>query len=244
MSRCCVVIPACNEAASIRALVQSLDGRADRIIVVDDGSTDGTAGEIADLPVEVVSHARSQGKGAALTSGIRAAAWDEAPQWIATIDADGQHDPDQLAALLACSQSHPDALVLGVRAGKAKQAPWSRRFANAIADFFISWAARQRISDTQTGLRVYPGPTLLALMQQGLIRSPGFGWETEALIELALAGTPIREVAVPAIYNHAGSPSHYRPTRDSAIITLLVARRLLARGLDPAGFIRSRRRDQ
>jgi glycosyltransferase involved in cell wall biosynthesis len=237
-----VVVPAFNEAASIRALIRRLEQQADRIIVVDDGSTDGTANEVADRAVTLIRHEHNQGKGAALTSGIRAATASDAAAWIATVDGDGQHNPEQLTTLLAYCRQYPDALVLGARTGKATHAPWSRRFANGVADFFISWAAQQRVTDTQTGLRVYPAAALIALMDQGRIRSSGFGWEAEALIELARAGTPIIEVTVAAIYNHSGSPSHYRPARDSAIITLLVGRRLLARGLDPVGLLRSRRK--
>lgn len=242
MSGLAIVVPAYNEAASIRRLVESLVGQAEHIIVVDDGSTDGTADAVSDLAVTLLRNERNRGKGAALARGIRAAAADETVDRVATVDADGQHDPTQLTPLATASLAHPRALILGARTGKSQRAPRARRLANGIADFFIAWAARQPVADTQTGLRVYPLDRLVALMDRGRLRSTGFGWEAEALIELARAGTPIVQVEVPAIYNHTGSPSHYRPALDSAIMTLLVGRRLLARGLDPIGLIRSRRK--
>jgi glycosyltransferase involved in cell wall biosynthesis len=234
------VIPVYNETASIGQLVDDVVVQADITIVVDDGSTDDTAASLATRPVTVVRHRTNRGKGAALQTGLQAAI-SYAPRWIATLDGDGQHTPSDLARVIAAARTNPDAVITGARADKAGTAPAARRIANGIADFFISWAARQRLTDTQSGLRVYPGPVIEGLIQSGGAKAVGFGWEAESLIELCRAGASVVAVPINAIYAHSASASHYRPARDSAVITAIVARKILARGLDPVGLVRALR---
>jgi len=236
-----VLVPVHNEAGSIRAVVESLQALADRIVVIDDGSSDDSSARLADLPVRRLRHEANRGKGAALTTGIEAALQD-GPRWIATIDGDGQHRARDIERLLSAAQAAPDAVILGSRVGKSAHAPLPRRIGNEIADFFISWAARQRITDTQTGLRLYPAGALRELAASGRAQASGFGWEAEALIEIAREGWPIKAIEVDAIYGDGGASSHYQPAADSARITLLVGRRIVASGFDPIGLIRSLRR--
>lgn len=235
-----IVIPAFNEAATIGAIAGAclaLPGRP-RVIVVDDGSTDATAVLAAEAGAELLPQAANRGKGDSLRRGMRAALAGGAG-WIVTLDADGQHRPEDIPRLLAVAARWPGAVVIGARAGA--DAPRARRVANRIADFWVSWAARQQVADSQSGFRVYPA-TLAAVLVAGAGRAERFAFESEALIEAGRRGLRIVAVPIPAIYAAGLRASHFRPVVDIARIVRMVAGRLLARGMDPVGLWRSLRR--
>jgi glycosyltransferase involved in cell wall biosynthesis len=234
VDRWVAVIPAFNEAETVGDLIRRVRAQLPDVIVVDDGSGDATAAEARRLDVRLVRHARNAGKGISLIDGLRAAreaGFDAA----VTLDADGQHRARDIPRLQQVTGRH--TLVLGSRLQDAARMPRARRIANRIAGFFISWAAGQRIGDTQCGLRVYPTDLVEALGIKG--RRHGFVFESEVLIEAARQGWRIVEVPVPAVYPaRAPRHSYYRPVVDTAAITVMVAGKLLVRGLDPAALVR------
>ena len=241
--RVAIVIPAFNEAPTIGALVTdclALPGRP-RVIVVDDGSTDPTAVCAAEAGAELLVQGTNRGKGDSLRRGMRAALAGGA-SWIVTLDADGQHRPEDVPLLLAAAAAWPGHVVIGARRGPgADLVPRARRIANRVADFWVSWAARQPVPDSQSGFRVYPG-ALAAVLAQGGKRAEHFAFESEALIEAGRRGCGFVAVPIPAIYGPALRASHFRPVVDIARIVRMVALRLLARGMDPVGLWRSLRR--
>ncbi|MDQ2804659.1 MAG: glycosyltransferase family 2 protein [Pseudomonadota bacterium] len=234
-----VVIPALNEAATIGPIVAACLEIAGvgRVIVVDDGSSDATAVNAAQAGAEVVRHSSRRGKGASLALGFQAALATGARR-IVTLDGDGQHRPEDIAPLLACSAAWPDAVVIGSRTGHGAGAPRARVAANRVADFWVSWAARQAIEDSQSGFRIYPAGLLGRLRGRRL--AAGFAFESEILIAAGRMGLRIFTVDIPAIY--AGHrASHFRPVADITCIVLMVAGKLLQRGMDPLGLWRSLR---
>jgi glycosyltransferase involved in cell wall biosynthesis len=238
--RVCIVIPAYQEAATIGEIVgrcrSSLPSAS--VIVVNDGSCDNTGDIAARKGAAVLRHPANQGKGASLMKGMRAAV-AEGATCVATLDGDGQHRPEDLPRLLACSQAWPGHIVLGSRRASGRAAPRVRFIANRVADFWISWAARHPIDDSQCGFRVYPGEFVrLIAARPPLAR--GFAFESEILIEAGRMGFPTISVAIPTIYgNGLLRPSHFRPVVDVTRIVLMVAGKLLAWGMDPAGLWRS-----
>jgi len=233
------VIPAYNEAATIRAVAERTLAQLPEVIVVDDGSTDGTADRLASLPVTLVRNPRKLGKSASLWRGISLALADGA-QAVVTLDADGQHRPEDIPRLLAAHHRDPAALVVGARLHDGAGIPAERYYANRFANFWIAWAAGQRVQDSQSGFRVYPAPLLLALPPR-VRRAASFVFESEALIEAGRRGTRLEWVPIPAIYQPRGRPSHFRPIVDVALITRMVAWKLISRGLDLRGLFRSLR---
>lgn len=227
------VIPAYNEANTIREVARATLKQGVRVIVVDDGSHDATTDQLSDLPVELVTHKHNQGKAAALFSGFEHALRSGA-EAVITLDADGQHRPEDIPRLLGCYDHGARDIVIGARSGDA---PRLRRFANRFADFWISWAAGYRIVDTQTGFRVYPAQLL---RECRLPHGPdnGFVFESEVLIEAAYRGFYSKGVDIASIYRPGARASHYRPWRDTWRITRMVAGKLLKRGLYPQGLIR------
>src|SRR5207253_3200499 len=131
------------------------------VIVVDDGSSDRTA-ELATMAgAIVVAHAKNEGKGRALRTGL-AEADRRGHRAAVTIDADGQHPTDE-AIRLASVDLDADALVLGIRDLKGAGAPRPNQISNAISNGFLSLFSRKLLADTQCGLRRYPLPLTLSL---------------------------------------------------------------------------------
>jgi len=232
-----VVIPAYNEAATIAAVIARARHHARWIIVVDDGSTDGTGALAEQSAVTLLRHEHNRGKAAALWHGMSHALQHGATV-IITLDADAQHRPEDIPRLVAVSRRQPECIVIAARVRGREQVPGPRRFANRMANFWISWAAGHPIADTQSGFRLYPAAVLSAV-RVPYSRRHGFVFESEILIEAAAAGYFTTAVPVEAIYSTNARPSHYRPARDTWRIVRMVATKLLRRGLYPQGLLRA-----
>jgi UDP:flavonoid glycosyltransferase YjiC (YdhE family) len=237
--RSVVVIPAYNEAGTIGAVAARALAQVPDVIVVDDGSRDGTAEALQNVPVKILRHDRNLGKAAALWSGMQEAIARGATA-IITLDGDGQHEPESIPALLALHRRNPDAIIIGSRLHDGRAIPMARYLANRVANFWLSWAAGQPIADSQSGFRLYPA-ILLSSLALSCDRTKGFVFESELLIEAGRRGIPIRSIPVSAVYGRHLRRSHFRQVRDIARITRMVARKLLARRMDLPGLLRSRR---
>lgn len=230
------LIPAYNEAKTIRDQLDRTLRFVGHAILVDDGSTDGTADLVNHPKVLVKRQPENLGKGESLISGFEIAR-DAGYDYVITLDADGQHRPEDIPYLLV--RANADTIVVGSRMSQAHLIPKGRYRANQTANFFISWAAGQWIQDTQCGFRVYPiGLFDRIPLKRG--RRSGFVTESEILIEASRAGYRVVTVPVPALYEAVlKRPSHFRPVRDIAAIVLMVTGKLLARWTYPSGLVRS-----
>ena len=219
-----VVIPAYNEAATIRDVAQRARQQAELVIVVDDGSTDGTADALADLDVVLLRNDRNLGKAASLRRGA-----DEAMRRgavaIVTLDGDGQHCPEDIAALLRAWRATPERIVIGSRLHLRSHIPPARYWANRVGNFWIGLAAGYAIADSQSGFRVYPA-RLLREARVRCDRARSFVFESEILIEAARLGVRALCVPVQVLYSSRARASHFRPVLDFARIARMVAWRL------------------
>lgn len=214
------LIPAYDAAATLGAVVRGARDHVARVVVVDDGSRDGTAAAAVAAGAEVVSHAANAGKGAALRTGLSVLAHDGVARAL-TLDADGQHLPHQIPVLLAASDAAPDAFVVGVRKKAGHHIRRINRFGNWFADRALRAIARQPIPDTQSGFRIYPVATTLGLPTVG----DRFDFETEILLRAARRG--LRVIGVPVEVHYppvAERVSHYRVGRDTYRIVRTVLR--------------------
>lgn len=232
-----IAIPAYEEARTISVLAQQALAYCPRVIVVDDGSSDGTATQLQDLPVTLLVHHVNQGKAASLCTAFEHALAHGA-NCVITLDGDGQHDPADLPVLLAAWQCHPERIVIGSRLHDRTQFPPARYRANRFACFWISWAAGHPIADSQSGFRVYPREVMRIALEGGA-RAKRFTFESEILVEAAHLGYPTLAVAIPGRYPANARPSHFRPVIDIAKIVVMVAGRLLRQGMAPLGLWRS-----
>lgn len=232
-----IAIPAYEEASTIRTLAISALALCPRVIIVDDGSRDGTAAQLHGLAVTLLSHKVNRGKAASLRSAFAHATAHDA-RCVITLDGDGQHDPADAPSLLAAHRAHPGRIVIGSRLHDRTRFPPSRYRANRFACFWISWAAGHPIADSQSGFRVYPR-SVLKIALGSSVRGSRFTFESEILIAAANHGHPTIAVAIPGSYPEHARPSHFRPVVDIAKIVVLVASHLLRHGLAPRGLWRS-----
>lgn len=227
-----VLIPAHNEVTTIRAVVEGALRHAGHVVVVDDGSTDATAAALGGLPVEIVRHATNAGKGQRLAEGIERAAAMGA-EGVLTLDADGQHDPDDIPAFLAAARAAPGAIVMGDRFGDRAAIPANRLAAIRFGDFFIGWAAGRTLRDAQCGMRLYPA-MLLRQVPLPQDERAHFVFETAILVRAAIAGVAVVRVPIRARYaGFVQRPSHFRPVVDALRIVRVVARILWSTRLRP-----------
>ena len=237
LGRYWVVIPAYNEAATIREVATRTIRQIKNVIVVDDGSTDGTAEALGGLPLAVLRNPTNCGKAASLWRGFQQALTAGA-SGIVTLDGDGQHAPEDIPTLLAEAACHPDDLIIGARRPDQRRAALRRYVANRVADFWISWAAGYAFADSQSGFRVYPASLLSHLkIEYGKNRS--FVFESEVLIEATRSGHRSMAVPINALRLPGARASHFRPVLDIARITCMVGWKLISRGLYPIGLYRA-----
>jgi glycosyltransferase involved in cell wall biosynthesis len=226
MHKACVVVPALDAMDTVDQVLDDLFASLRcPIIVVDDGSTDGTQDRARARGARVVRHAHNRGKGAAIVSGLREAArrgFDVA----VTADADGQHPGISARSVLECANgaNNGRAIVLGVRDLARDRAPCLNRFGNGVSNVFVSLFAGRRLRDTQCGLRSYPVAETLALGA----RAQGYAFEAEIILRAAAAGLPIIEVPVSVRYPAERlRRTHFKTARDPARIVGTVVRTAL-----------------
>ncbi|MBU8976981.1 glycosyltransferase family 2 protein [Lysobacter sp. MMG2] len=226
-----VVIPALNEALRIRDVVEGALAECPHVIVVDDGSDDGTAQRIADLPVTVLRHEARMGKGASLRDGF-ARALEMGARAIISMDGDGQHRPADIPRMLAAANRHPGHIVIGARLRRRSQQPIYRRLANEFADWGIAWGTGYQLADSQSGQRLYPA----AVAAMTDVPGEDFVFEAQVLISAAQQlGTRCVSVPIESRYKCVHSdeqfrPSHFKPLRDFTRITSHVVFGVLRRG--------------
>jgi glycosyltransferase involved in cell wall biosynthesis len=234
--RWCVLIPCFNEAAAIGSVIDSVLALGAAVIVVDDGSDDGTAEIAAALPITVLRHARRCGKGAALRHGFREAlrmGYD----CVLTMDGDGQHLASDIPHIVAAAAQHPAHLVIGARLLDRAQQPKGRRRANAVADWGISLACAQPIADTQSGQRWYPRAAL------DLVDLPAENFVFEAAVLIAASREKelgVVSVPIASRYHAEFRRSHFNPVCDVTRITLYTVGRFFHYGHVLASYRRSR----
>ena len=236
-SRVWVLVPAHNEGATVRDVAVRALRYCPNVIVVDDGSTDGTLDALAGLDITLLINEKNRGKADSLWRGFQEALANGASAVI-TLDADGQHAPEEIPAFMTATAKDPEAFLIGARRSEQrKRSPW-RFVANRVADFWISWAAGRPIEDSQSGFRLYPARLLRTLtIKHG--RKESFVFESEVLIEAGRRGVYCQHVPIQVAPRTGPRRSHFRPVSDIARITAMVAMKLLARGLYPQGLYRS-----
>jgi glycosyltransferase involved in cell wall biosynthesis len=235
--RIAVVIPAYNEAPTIRDVATRTLEFLSHVIVVDDGSTDATAAALAGLPLTLICNPVNLGKGASLWRGF-AVALAEGADAVITLDGDAQHRPEDIPRLVAAWQAHPGRIIIGARLAERDKVPPLRYFGNRFANFWVAWAAGCPVTDSQSGFRLYPAQVLRSVK---VAHGPGarFAFESEILIEAGRSGVRSAAVPIAALYPLNARASHYRSAVDTARIVRMIAWKLVSRGFDLPALVRS-----
>jgi len=211
------VIPALNCQATVGQIVTETKEVGLQVIVVDDGSSDETARVAESAGATVLKHPSNLGKGHALATGItQALAWGA--QAVATLDADGQHDPADLPSLITRLDSAD--MIIGKRELSLKVMPLTSFIGNSISTFFISFFCKETFPDTQCGLRVYSRRMLDLVPLHG----GRFDTETELLMRASLLGLFIDWVPIRTLYDTQKGPrkTHFNNFYDTLRIIRMV----------------------
>ena len=209
----CAVIPTYNNGGTVAEVVRGVLRQGLPVLVVDDGSTDGTQDALKGLDIEVLTHARNRGKGVALKTGLEEAR-RQGYRYALTIDADGQHDPLDIPALVAAAA--PRTLVIGSRNIAAEGMSSGSTFANRFSNFWFTLQTARKLPDTQTGYRIYPLEDLPSLK---LLTAR---YEAELTLLVFSAWKGLKLVPVPVkVYYPEDRVSHFRPFADFFRISVL-----------------------
>lgn len=215
----CVIIPTYNNAGTIADVVNRSLEQCSSVIVVNDGSTDATTEILKGIDgITLVSYERNAGKGTALKRGFRKAL-SMGFAYAITLDADGQHFPEDIPILLKANQEHPGALIVGERKGLEKmERSGGSKFANAFSNFWFTVQTGCRLKDTQTGYRLYPLKKLHGLS----LLTSRYEAELELMVFASWHGVKLVSTPVNVYYPpREERVSHFRPGLDFTRISIL-----------------------
>jgi glycosyltransferase involved in cell wall biosynthesis len=230
-----VVIPTFNNERTLAKVIHDVLIYTDHVIVVNDGSTDSTLEIVRNLPVEVVTYSKNQGKGYAIQCGFKKAL-ELGYEYAITIDSDGQHFTDDLKQFVQSLSNHPNAIIIGARNMNQSGIPGKSSFGNKFSNFWFWFETGLRLPDTQSGYRLYPIKSLSAIR----FYTRKYEFEIEVLVRSYWRGIDVTSVPVKVAYPE-DRVSHFRPFKDfsriSVLNTVLVTLTILY--IKPRNFFRS-----
>ncbi|MEA3544745.1 MAG: DUF2062 domain-containing protein [Thermodesulfobacteriota bacterium] len=212
-----VVIPLYNHAATVREVVEGVLQLHPHLLVVDDGSTDAGARVLDGLDIKVIRKPENHGKGEALKTALH-----EAQQLgfshIITLDADGQHYPDDLPNFIAAIAADPCGIIVGKRDFEQSSIPGSSRFGRQFSNFWLRVQTGKSLGDSQSGYRAYPVNIVLGLP----LYEKHYSFEIEVLVRAVWAGVELHDVDIKVFYPTAEERiSHFRGFMDNFRLTVL-----------------------
>ena len=216
-ARVCVIIPTFNNERTVGKVIEDVLFYTNQVIVVNDGSTDGTYEILKRYPIDIVQHEKNRGKGLALRNGF-ARAIELGYEYAITIDSDGQHFADDLPKFMEALKIHPKAVIIGARNMDQHSVPGKSNFGNKFSNFWFWVETGIERSDTQSGYRLYP----LKPLQNISFFTRKYEFEIEVIVRAAWNGVDVVEVPVKVFYPEKEQRvSHFRPVRDFTRISIL-----------------------
>jgi len=212
-----VLIPTYNNEKTLKRVIDGVLEYTDRIIVVNDGSTDSTADILNEYPyITVINLAENKGKGNGLKIGFRKAI-ELGYDYAITIDSDGQHYPDDIPVFVkALLDEGQEVLLIGNRNMSQEGIPKKSSFGNRFSNFWFWFETGIKLEDTQSGYRLYP---LHKIPKKYF--TPKFEFEIEIIVRTAWRHISVKNVPVKVLYDPAERVSHFRPFRDFTRISIL-----------------------
>ena len=213
----CALIAAYNEEATIAAVVSGVRRHVPAVIVVDDGSADATGARATSEGAAVLRHGENRGKGAAVRTGL-ARVLEGPYTHVLLIDADLQHDPEDIPRLIAAAERTACDLVIAEREFVKGEMPTARFYSNRIGSWILSRFIGTEVADSQSGFRLIRCDRLRRLP----LTATGYEIETEMLIKLVRQSASLCRVGIAARYGSA--PSRLRSIRDTCRTCLMAVR--------------------
>ena len=213
--RTCALIPAFNEVPYIAAVVKGAQQHVEKVVVIDDGSGDGTGQVAWDAGATCLRSPRNRGKASALRMGIDFARAGNFTH-VLTLDGDGQHLPEDIPAMLRVAEETGADLVIGARSFDRASMPRSRYYSNTIGSRIASSLVGRQIRDSQSGFRLFRLDKLLGTK----LRSRYYELEMEVLIKMARSGCSIAHAPISTVYHDGEARSKMKPVRDTVRVCL------------------------
>jgi len=214
----CVLVPTYNNEGTLKFVIDNILEYTDRIIIVNDGSTDSTVNILKSYTeLEIISFPENRGKGMALRQGMKKAL-EKGYDYVIAIDSDGQHMASDLVVFLDAIKKHPNSLLVGARNMSSKNVPGKSSFGNNFSNFWYKVNTGIDLPDTQSGYRSYP----VRLMKDIKWKTERFEFEIEVLVMSAWNNIDVKAIPVEVYYPPADERvSHFRTVRDFARISVL-----------------------
>ena len=215
----CILLPTFNNAGTLNHVITDVLKYTDKIIVVNDGSTDSTCEilQIFNNKIEVISYKDNKGKGGALREGFRHAI-SMGYDYAITIDTDGQHYASDIPNFVKGIIENPNSIIIGSRDLTNVDINSKSSFANKFSNFWFAVQTGKKLSDTQTGYRAYPLNKLYGLS----LLTSRYEAELELLVFAAWNGVKIVSIPIQVYYPpQSERVSHFRPTLDFTRISIL-----------------------
>jgi len=218
----CIIIPAYNESQHIGSLIETLCAQERDVIVIDDGSTDGTGTIAKEKGAVVIHHDQKNGKGFSLRKGFEYALEHDYDGVIA-MDGDGQHDCSDIKQFVELAKNNKVSVITGNRMGNVRKMPFTRYFTNRFMSWLISMACRQSVADTQCGFR-YISCDILRKLNLGC---RDFEIETEILMKASKKNFKILSVPIKTIY--CDEKSQINPFKDTIRFITYFSKEILSK---------------
>jgi len=222
-----VVVPCYNVGDRLKPVAEALLAQVDRVIIVDDGCTDGSLDAVRDLSGEIIIHPHNRGKGNALLTGFRRGLEYQDVAVVAVVDADGQHDPSELPHLYAELIRDGADRVIGARSFESRRVPWPSRIGNKVTRFCTTMVLRRRLPDTQSGFRLFTRQLLEEVVSS--VEGGRYETEMEILVMAVRRGYKVSSVPIRTIYEDGNPTSHFDKVGDSFRVLTTLLRASLGR---------------
>lgn len=213
--RTCALIPAFNEVPYIAEVVKGAQQHVEKVVVIDDGSGDGTGQVARDAGATCLRSPTNCGKASALRVGIEFARAGNFTH-VLTLDGDGQHLPEDIPGMLRVAEETGADLVIGARSFDRASMPRSRYYSNTIGSRMASSLVGREIRDSQSGFRLFR----LDKLRETKLRSRYYELEMEMLIKMARSGCIIAHAPVQTVYHNGHARSKMKPVRDTVRVCL------------------------
>jgi glycosyltransferase involved in cell wall biosynthesis len=222
------VIPVYNNADTVKKIVENCFKYINNILVIDDGSNDTNILELLkETDAKIIQHEKNRGKGAALLTALNFIKEKNALSMI-TIDADGQHLPEDIPKFIDEIERNPESLHIGIRDFNQTSIPESSRFGRKFSNMWFKIETGKECKDTQSGFRAYP----VKLISQLNLYGSFYDFEIEVIARASWAQIRINEINISVVYDPPEKRvSHFNKIKDNIRISLmhtrLVGRRLV-----------------
>jgi glycosyltransferase involved in cell wall biosynthesis len=213
--RTCALIPAFNEVPYIANVVKGTQPHVEQVVVIDDGSGDGTAQVAQAAGATCLRSDTNCGKASALRTGITFACAQDFTH-VVTLDGDGQHLPEDIPVMISVAKETGADLVIGARSFDRARMPRARYYSNTIGSRLASALVGCEIRDSQSGFRLFR----LDKLRETKLRSRSYELEMEILIKMARSGCTIAHAPVHMVYDDGQARSKMKPVRDTISICL------------------------